>query len=118
MVGPGGRALCYPAAMTPPSQPVWHVYGHVVPKGKRMAGCWLTMTIELAHPQEMPYTMYDMPYLVSFDHSPSEEEMEALRDVYDPDPETLPDVRSDAGGARENAGGGERDSEESGAPAA
>jgi hypothetical protein len=74
--------------------PIWHVYGAVLPEGQKLAGCWLTVTLELEIPQEMPpfwksddddETLWEgLPYLASFDHAPSEEEMEALRDAVDP----------------------------------
>lgn len=84
--------------------PMWHVYGLAVPDGHFLAGCWFTMMIKPQVPQEMPPSMpidwkdfgvregattkrtaVQAPYLASFDHKPTDEEMDALQERFDPD---------------------------------
>lgn len=61
---------------------VWHVYGRTRTEGE-LAGCWMTLALGLSVPQEMPYEWHGLPYLASFDHDPTEEEMEILRDAHE-----------------------------------
>lgn len=58
---------------------VWHVYGGIVSHGE-LQGAFATITLELTQPQEMLYEHGGLPYLASFDHEPTEEEMDVLRE--------------------------------------
>lgn len=58
---------------------IWYVYGGIVEHGD-LKGAWATITLELSRPQEMLYEHGGLPYLASFDHDPTEEEMDVLRD--------------------------------------
>lgn len=69
---------------------VWHVYGSA---HTTIPGVWVTMTIELSQPKEMPYTMKGMPYLGSFDHEPTEAEMEILQQANAPESVWLRDEK-------------------------
>lgn len=78
--------------------PMWHVYGMKVPEGHFLAGCWWTIVIKPERPQEMPPTWRldwkedlgmknapdkpmwaEAPWLGSFDHEPTEAELEAFK---------------------------------------
>lgn len=74
------------------SIPMWHVYGANLPK----KGFWYTVTIKPDVPQEMPTVLgphkifetgieVTLPHLASFDHEPTDEEMDILREAYDRD---------------------------------
>ena len=65
---------------------IHHVYGGTIPEGEPLAGAWTTILVTPHDPHgklEIQTQLSGLPFLTSFDHEPTDEEMEALQDTHE-----------------------------------